>query len=77
MENVIIFALTEECDWILDLCCKKREICLDAAQRQGRNALTVDPDAEMLFGTKEKATALASEQSTNFRRNVDGSIQKF
>ena len=37
----------------------------------------IDPDAEMLFGTKEKAAALASEQSTNFRKNVDGSIQKF
>lgn len=76
LENRIVFVLSDKDDWILDLCCKKREISL-AAQKMGRNALAIDPSAEMLFMLKDKATAIAEHHDPSFRKNTDGVIQKF
>ncbi len=76
LENSIVHAMSEEGDWILDLCCGGRELSL-AAQKSGRNALAIDGSLDKLNLLKDKATAIAAHHDKNFRANIDGKILKF
>jgi len=60
LEDTLVESLSEEGDWILDVCCKGRELSL-AAMRAGRNALAMEEDAAALQPLKAKAQALSEE----------------
>lgn len=75
LENRIIEAFSEQGDWVLDLCCKSRELSL-AAQKTGRFALAVDPERENLMHLRDKALAIAKFHDKNFT-NKDGVIINF
>jgi len=75
LENNIVHSLSEEGDWIIDLCCAGRELSL-AAQKMGRNAIAMHEDPKSLHGLHEKASAIARHHDPNFRIGTDGVILK-
>ena len=75
LENNIVHSLSEEGDWIIDLCCAGRELSL-AAQKMGRNAIAIHDDSSCLVGLHDKASAIARHHDRNFRVGTDGVILK-
>ena len=75
LENNIVFSLSEEGDWIMDLCSGGRELSL-AAQKMGRNAIAVHDDPTKLLTLHDKASAIALHHDSNFRIGTDGVILK-
>jgi len=73
LENTIIHSFSEEGDWILDICCGRRELSL-AAQKSGRNAIAFDADVGNLEELSVKASAIARHHNNKFRFGVDGKI---
>ena len=73
LENSIVYSLSEEGDWIMDLCCGGRELSL-AAQKMGRNAIAIHDDPENLVILHEKASAIALHHEPTFRSGIDGVI---
>lgn len=73
LENTIIHSFSEEGDWILDICCGRRELSL-AAQKSGRNAIAFDGAVENLNELSVKASAIARHHNTKFRPGIDGNI---
>ena len=75
LENNIVHSLSENGDWILDLCCAGRELVL-AAQKMGRNAIAIHNDPSSLVSLHEKASAIAKHHDKSFRIGTDGAILK-
>ena len=73
LENNIVLGLSEEGDWILDLCCKSRELSL-SAQKTGRFAIAVEQEIEKLAVLQEKASGIAKHYDESFREGTDGNI---
>ena len=73
LENSIVLGLSEEGDWILDLCCKSRELSL-SAQKTGRFAIAVEQEVEKLAVLQEKAAGIAKHYDESFREGTDGNI---
>ena len=76
LENNIVHALSEEGDWIMDLCCRGRELSL-AAQKMGRNAIALNDNQSNLTSLQEKASNIAKYHDKSFRVGMDGTILKF
>ena len=76
LENNIVHALSEEGDWILDLCCRGRELSL-AAQKMGRNAIALNDNQSSITSLQEKASNIAEYHDKSFRVGMDGTILKF
>lgn len=74
LENTIIHTLSDDGDWILDICCKSRELSL-AAQKLARNAIAIDTNEEMLDTVADKAAAIAQMHDKTFR-DSDGVIAR-
>ena len=75
LENAVVHALSETGDWVLDLCCRSRELSL-AAQKSGRNAIAVDESVKCLGLLQERAGVVAAFHDKAFRQDVDGLIAK-
>ena len=75
LENNIVHSLSEEGDWIIDLCCAGRELSL-AAQKMGRNAIAMHNDPIGLVSLHKKASAIAKHHDNTFRLGTDGVILK-
>lgn len=74
LENTIIHTFSEEGEWVLDICCKSRELSL-AAQKAARNAIAIDTDEEMLDAVADKAAAIAKAHDDTFK-DSDGVIAR-
>ena len=71
LENNIVHALSEEGDWIMDLCCRGRELSL-AAQKMGRNAIALNDNQSSLASLQEKASNIAKYHDKSFQVGIDG-----
>ena len=76
LENQIVHTFTEKGDWILDLFCGERELCL-AAQKTGRNGVAVHDRLDQLLSLKVKAAAIAEHYDPDFQPDSDGVLLQF